>query len=619
MIQRFTLIVTVTLFSLTAYTQVFTPDYCEARRGLYVDGNYWGNASEENTLLDFAVDYGFNYLILYDVDLNEPASISAFIKKAKNEFGIREIGVVMETALFVEDYVNYNLAHDIDERFDVFNMEFEFWSSNLSGLQYCGYLSGPCDRDNAFSFYIDQLRKMDEAGDSIGVKSETYIGWPNQNEAIQIAETVDRVLVHFYRPSVDGIINYGLDRLEHLSQGDSLIEVSPIFSSEGTGNTADLPFMGDWLFNHPVDEAYESWFSQYNNLTGAWRSDIYIPGSVWFTYGRFIQDHENHVSASPQSNELAVGATQLLTVQSSADSTKYFWYKNNVCLVDGEGVSGARTKELLIENVSMPDSGTYHCRVVSYDSANPGTFISDKSYISVINEQRPYSNHTIPGIIEAEEFDIGGQNIAHFEQNIRRQSTNKSFRPASGVDIEDCSEGGFNVSFCPPGEWLEYTVDVSAGTNYLGFVRVASFTSGSFHLEIDGVEVTGEVNVANTGGWQQWETVTTPSFPLTEGKHILRLVMGGGVNFNNIQIDLITNTELDYHSNDVSVFPNPSQSGRFNLSKKTDGTIFNGMGERLFSFKQAELFDLEQYPAGIYFIRVDDKFLKVFNRRSSIE
>ena len=49
-------------------------------------------------------------------------------------------------------------------------------------------------------------------------------------------------------------------------------------------------------------------------------------------------------------------------------------------------------------------------------------------------------------------------------------------------------------------------------------------TGGMFHIEFDGIDKTGTVNVPNTGGWQTWITVASDSFNLTcrNTKHEIR-------------------------------------------------------------------------------------------------
>ena len=51
---------------------------------------------------------------------------------------------------------------------------------------------------------------------------------------------------------------------------------------------------------------------------------------------------------------------------------------------------------------------------------------------------------------------------------------------------------------------------------------------GVFHLELDGSDVTGPIQVPNTGGWFRWGAVQTTDIPLPAGNHILRLALDSG-------------------------------------------------------------------------------------------
>ena len=60
-------------------------------------------------------------------------------------------------------------------------------------------------------------------------------------------------------------------------------------------------------------------------------------------------------------------------------------------------------------------------------------------------------------------------------------------------------------------------------------VRIANQgTGGKFHVEVDGVNVSGSMALPNTGGWQTWQTVTKTGIALSAGSHTLRLVMDTG-------------------------------------------------------------------------------------------
>ena len=73
-------------------------------------------------------------------------------------------------------------------------------------------------------------------------------------------------------------------------------------------------------------------------------------------------------------------------------------------------------------------------------------------------------------------------------------------------------------------EWLEYTVNVVTDGLYTVEMRLAMLgTGGTFHLEVDGIDVTGPMSVPNTGGWYTWLVVPKTDVPLTAGEHIVRL------------------------------------------------------------------------------------------------
>ena len=69
--------------------------------------------------------------------------------------------------------------------------------------------------------------------------------------------------------------------------------------------------------------------------------------------------------------------------------------------------------------------------------------------------------------------------------------------------------GGYNVGWIAPGEWLQYSVNVTSAGSYTFAGRVAaSGQGGSFHVEMNGANVTGSITIPDTGGWQSWQTVT---------------------------------------------------------------------------------------------------------------
>jgi hypothetical protein len=163
---------------------------------------------------------------------------------------------------------------------------------------------------------------------------------------------------------------------------------------------------------------------------------------------------------------------------------------------------------------------------VTYLSYAPGGKKSDATIVAKPIVPVPTSFQSpapaIPGLIEAENFDNGGQTVAYFDG--RRGNEGGAYRPSDDVDLAPSSEGGFTVGWVSAGEWLKYTVNVGAAGTYRFEARVASAgRGGTFHLEAASGDVSGPLSVPDTGGWQQWTTLSVP-VRLDAGVQILKLV-----------------------------------------------------------------------------------------------
>ncbi|MGE3308436.1 MAG: MBG domain-containing protein [Limisphaerales bacterium] len=154
---------------------------------------------------------------------------------------------------------------------------------------------------------------------------------------------------------------------------------------------------------------------------------------------------------------------------------------------------------------------------------------------SIPARQGPFGNNgqpwTLPGRIEAEHFDEGGEGVAYHDLDSANQGpladpANNTYRVAEAVDLERVvagEEGSFNIGWIDAGEWTEYTVNVTHSGHFVLDARVASATTGAaFDLSFDGVDV-ATVSVPGTGGWQSWITQTSAPFSLTAGPKVMRI------------------------------------------------------------------------------------------------
>ena len=105
-----------------------------------------------------------------------------------------------------------------------------------------------------------------------------------------------------------------------------------------------------------------------------------------------------------------------------------------------------------------------------------------------------------------------------------------------GVDVgwTNGDGGSAYVGWTHAGEWMGYTINAAtAGSYTLNARDAAAAAGGSFHIEIDGTNVSGTMTVPNTGSWDAYQTVSKSGVYVTAGQHVMKVVMdtNDGVGF----------------------------------------------------------------------------------------
>ena len=143
-----------------------------------------------------------------------------------------------------------------------------------------------------------------------------------------------------------------------------------------------------------------------------------------------------------------------------------------------------------------------------------------------------------PCIIQAENYDIGGEGIAYHDYD----PTNKSsgYR-ADGVDIETTTDsgGGYNVSYVTNGEWLKYSINVPVAGNYTVRMRAAGYCNGKYEITI-GSRATGLRQFSATGGFQTWTNSDTNMY-LDAGEQYLIVYAKSGIDGHYFDDDAVWN------------------------------------------------------------------------------
>jgi PKD repeat protein len=191
-------------------------------------------------------------------------------------------------------------------------------------------------------------------------------------------------------------------------------------------------------------------------------------------------------------------------------------------------------------------AGTYTVTVSATNATGTGTMPIN----FIITNPAPESAYggtawTVPGTIQAENYDVGGQGVAYSDAD--PTNTGGQYR-TDGVDIEGCSDagGGYDIGFASAGEWLKYTVNVASTGTYTFQARLATQGTGNtFHVEIDGQNISGSITVPNSGGWQTWETVSFTTPTITSGQHVIRFYEEtGGYNINYFTLTAIASAPV---------------------------------------------------------------------------
>jgi hypothetical protein len=136
-----------------------------------------------------------------------------------------------------------------------------------------------------------------------------------------------------------------------------------------------------------------------------------------------------------------------------------------------------------------------------------------------------------PGIVEAEDFDIGGDGVAYHD-NTSGNGGDANFRKDESVDIYG-TPGNYSVGWNGDGEWLKYTINTpEAGTYHFAFY-VGTDQPTSIELVIDGQPA---IPVAvPTIGWGI-RRMEGPNVSLSAGNHVVIVRFpGGGMSFDKFE------------------------------------------------------------------------------------
>ncbi|MEV4267332.1 carbohydrate-binding protein [Kribbella sp. NPDC049584] len=111
---------------------------------------------------------------------------------------------------------------------------------------------------------------------------------------------------------------------------------------------------------------------------------------------------------------------------------------------------------------------------------------------------------------------------------------------ANFIENNPAASGGKNVGWTAPGNWLQYRLDLAQAGTYNLELRVANGTGGPATDAISIRDATGttltKATVPDTGGWTNYQTITTP-VTLPQGDQVITVYCEtGGFNLDYIKL-----------------------------------------------------------------------------------
>ncbi|MBR2210867.1 MAG: carbohydrate-binding protein [Fibrobacter sp.] len=140
----------------------------------------------------------------------------------------------------------------------------------------------------------------------------------------------------------------------------------------------------------------------------------------------------------------------------------------------------------------------------------------------------------IPGVIEAENYDKGGNRFTFYDRDAANKG--KSYREdaVDVVSLEDATCGsvackGYAVGYTEVDEWLEYSVKVASDGQYNVSVNVATASETSKILLLVDDEAIGDTvafeKIDTT--WDVYKEIDIGTVDLAAGEHVLKLAIAG--------------------------------------------------------------------------------------------
>jgi hypothetical protein len=305
------------------------------------------------------------------------------------------------------------------------------------------------------------------------------------------------------------------------------------------GTTAPAKILVDWLAisSQPISSGLMPSFIINGNQATLITNPTSTPGSYT------VNASFNKLTASTTIQTLSVNQKPVVSIRSPAkDTTVASGYKIKLLATanDSDGkvsfVNFLANNSLIQKLLTAPylldwspgSAGNYQVEAEAFDNAGEST----RSAVTkiVVVESKPFSgtNPSVPGLIEAEDYDTGGEKIAFHDTDLLNKG---GVYRSESVDILKKGDNthGYFISWTETGEWLTYTIDVKKGAKMDFNLLISAKTGGGeIHLELNGKPLTNHQSISPTGDDQTFKTVSFKDIYLHPGVQKLKVVIDKG-------------------------------------------------------------------------------------------
>lgn len=289
-----------------------------------------------------------------------------------------------------------------------------------------------------------------------------------------------------------------------------------------------------------------------------WLGETGENSNQWFTDAIELLENNNIGWSWWPQKKMGGNNVQEIEINDGYQDILDFWSGNAEKPTEAEAYASLMQ---IAENLKE-ENNTYHFDVVDAMTRQP----YDKS-------AQPFKTIQILGGLTNRifftDYDFGGQGVAYADT----EYANETGQPGGsawniggryrndGVDIEECQDdvtNGFNVGWTNQFEWMQYTINVEEAGGYQLSIRYAGPDQGVIRVLVNDDDMSGNVPLEATGGYQVWNTESISDVILETGKNTVKFyIEKGGINLNFFEFTKTKNLEeLNFKA--VSAFTSES-------------------------------------------------------------